>query len=122
MLLIYKGLNNYYNRIFHGIEIPLGTYIGGGLRLVHMNGIVINKDAVIGENCTIFQQVTIGAIYGKTGAPIIGDNVYIGAGAKILGDIKIGNNVKVGANAVVTKNIADDVTVVGANQIIYKQE
>lgn len=83
-----------------------------------MNGIVINKDALIGENCTIFQQVTIGAVQGKVGAPIIGDNVYIGAGAKILGNIKVGNNVKIGANTVVTKDVPDGVTVVGINQIL----
>lgn len=117
-LLLYKGLNNYYNRILHGIEIPLCTEIGAGLRLVHMNGIVINKDALIGENCTIFQQVTIGAVQGKAGAQIIGDNVYIGAGAKILGNIKVGNNVKIGANTVVTKDVPDGVTVVGINQIL----
>lgn len=58
-LLLYKGLNNYYNRILHGIEIPLYTEIGAGLRLVHMNGIVINKDALIGENCTIFSRLPL---------------------------------------------------------------
>lgn len=63
-LLYYKAMNNYYNRLLHGIEIPLQTNIGSGIRMVHLNGIVINQYAVIGENCTIFQQVTVGAVCG----------------------------------------------------------
>lgn len=117
-LVLYKGLNNYYNRLLHGFEIPLQTFIGKGLRIVHMNGIVVSQYARIGENCTVFQQVTIGAVSGVNGAPQIGNNVYIGDGAKILGAIKIGDNVKIGANAVVTHDIPDNVTVVGINQII----
>lgn len=119
-LLYYKALNNYYNRLLHGIEIPLNTNIGKGIRLVHLNGIVVNQNAIIGEYVTIFQQVTIGAVEGKVGAPRIGNNVYIGAGAKILGNVEIGDNVKVGANAVVTKNVPNDVTVVGINQVLRK--
>lgn len=121
-LLYYKAMNNYYNRILHGIEIPLNTSIGPGIRLVHMNGIVVNQYAVIGRDATIFQQVTIGAVEGKSGAPRLGDNVYIGAGAKILGKIVIGDNVKIGANAVVTKDVPDGVTVVGINQILEHKQ
>ena len=72
--------------------------------------------AVIGSGCTIFHQVTIGSnLLEDTrhpGAPVIGDNVYIGAGAKIIGGIKIGNNVRIGANCVVVTDIPDNATVV----------
>jgi len=100
------------------IEIPFAVKIGAGLRLIHIHGIVIHQSAIIGENCTIFHQVTIGTnehriTYNQ--APRIGNNVYIGAGAKIIGDITIGNNVKIGANAVVTKDVPDNVVVVGIN-------
>lgn len=99
------------------------TSIGAGLRLTHPFGIIINKNTSIGDNCTIFQFVTIGAIE-KEGfthlAPKIGNNVYIGAGAKILGNINIGDNVKVGANSVATTDVPDGGTVVGNNILINK--
>lgn len=72
-------------------------------------GIIVSHNAVIGENVTIFHQVTIGE--GKGGAPTIGNNVYIGAGAKIIGGIKIGNNVNIGANCVVFMDVPDNCTV-----------
>ena len=75
-----------------------------------LNGIIISHNTVIGKNSTIFHQVTIGE--GKNGAPIIGDNVLIGAGAKIIGKIKIGDNVKIGAGCVVSCDIPDNCTVV----------
>lgn len=84
----------------------------------HLNGIIVSHKAIIGRNCTIFHQVTIGSNGKDDSAPIIGDNVVIGAGAKIIGGIKIGNNVKIGANAVVSKNIPDNSTVIGINNII----
>lgn len=73
-------------------------------------GIIVSHNAVIGKNVTIFHQVTIGQ--GKGGAPTIGDNVYIGAGAKIIGKVTVGNNVKIGANCVVFMDIPDNCTVV----------
>lgn len=95
--------------------------IGGGLRMPHLNGIFIHPNASLGENCTILQQVTIGANehrldYSK--APQIGNRVYIGAGAKIIGNIIIGDDVRIGANAVVTKSVPAGKTVVGYNRII----
>lgn len=95
--------------------------VGYGLRLPHLNGIFIHSGATIGNNCTIFQQVTIGANEHKLDynkAPSIGDRCYFGAGAKIIGDISIGDDVRVGANAVVTKDIPAGMTVVGYNKIL----
>ena len=93
------------------------TKIDGRITFPHgLNGILISAGAVIGKNCTVFHQVTIGsntALGSKhIGSPQIGDNVYIGAGAKIIGGIKIGNNVRIGANCVVTEDIEDNATVV----------
>jgi serine O-acetyltransferase len=94
-----------------GAEIPLGTRIGGGLMIPHPNGIVIHPDAVIGPNCLIFQQVTLGS--GENGAPRIGGHVDIGAGAKVLGGVAIGDHAKVGANAVVLQDVPAYATAVG---------
>lgn len=84
--------------------------IGKGLMIVHGSGIVIGGEAVIGDNLTIFQNATIGF---QNGFPTIGDNVLIGAGAIVIGKIKIGNNVKIGAGAVVVNDVPDNCTVVG---------
>ena len=78
----------------------------------HLNGIIVSHYAQIGKNCTIFQLVTI-AQDENNKAATIGNNVIIGAGAKIIGDITIGDNVKIGANAVVTKDIPSNCTAVG---------
>jgi serine O-acetyltransferase len=94
-----------------GAEIPLGTRIGGGVMIPHPNGIVIHPDAVIGPNCLIFQQVTLGS--GENGAPRIGGHVDIGAGAKVLGGVAIGDHAKVGANAVVLQDVPAHATAVG---------
>jgi serine O-acetyltransferase len=98
-----------------GAEIPLNAQIGGGLVIIHPNGIVIHPDSIIGVNCLIFQQVTIGS--GGTnrarGAPIIAGHVDIGAGAKVLGPIRIGAHAKIGANAVVLTNVPEGATAVG---------
>lgn len=97
-----------------GIEINPIMQIGEGLYLPHPNGIVLNGYAILGKNCTIMQQVTIGNNIGKgkDNLSIIGDNVTLCAGAKVIGPCKIGNNVIVGANAVVVKDVPDN-TVVG---------
>jgi len=75
-----------------------------------LHGIFISRYAVIGKDCWIYQNVTIGEINGK--APVIGDGCFIGAGAIVVGDIRIGNNVKIGAGAVVSTDIAEGCTVV----------
>lgn len=75
-----------------------------------LNGIIVSNDAVIGKECTIYHQVTIGG--GNGGAPIIGDHVEIGAGAKVIGHIHVGNHVRIGAGCVVAVDIPDNCTVV----------
>ena len=106
----------------YNLEIPYQCEIGRNLRLIHLNCIIISKYAKIGNDCTILHEVTIGVNDKKNfrKAPIIGNNVFIGAGAKIIGDITIGDNVSIGANAVVTKNIPSDSTVIEFNKIIKK--
>ncbi|OGR12572.1 MAG: hypothetical protein A2097_12000 [Desulfobacula sp. GWF2_41_7] len=90
--------------------------IGPGLRIYHGDGIVIASGAVIGRGMTIEHQVTIGnriGHEGELGCPTIGDDVFIGVGAKVLGAIRIGNNVRIGANSVVLHDVPDNATVVG---------
>ncbi len=93
-----------------GTDIPLNSRIGGGLRLPHPNGIVIHPSAEIGPNCTIFQQVTIGAR--KNRVPTIGGEVEIYAGAKIIGKVSIGNHARIAANAVVLHDIPENGTTI----------
>lgn len=95
-----------------GAEIPLSCSIGGGLLIPHPNGIVIHHKAKIGVNCLIFQQVTIGS-RGRGGVPVIEGHVDIGAGAKILGAVRIGAHARIGANAVVTANVPSGTLAVG---------
>lgn len=95
-----------------GAEIDLRARIGGGLLIPHPNGIVIHPDAVIGPNCLIFQQVTIGVARGP-GLPTIGGHVDIGAGARILGPVRIGDHAVIGANAVVLRDVPAGAVAVG---------
>jgi len=103
------------SKFFTGIEIHPGAAIGKGFFIDHGMGVVIGETTVIGENVTLFQGVTLGGTGKEKGKrhPTLGDNVVVGAGAKILGNIKIGNNVNIGANAVVIRDVPDDSTVVG---------
>lgn len=103
-------------RFLTGIEIHPGAKIGKGFFIDHGAGVVIGETAEIGDNVMLYQQVTLGCLgFDKTGKrhPTIGDNVMIGAGAKIFGSVKIGDNVKVGGGAVVTKNVPSNSVVVG---------
>jgi len=98
-----------------GCSIPHTTSIGRGLYIGHIRDIVINERAVIGDNCNISQGVTIGqANRGRRkGTPVIGRNVYIGPGAKIVGAVQVGDHVAIGANCVVTDDVPDYAVVVG---------
>jgi serine O-acetyltransferase len=103
----------YLLRTTLGCVVPHSTKIGENVHFAHLGmGIVIDSHSVIGNNVQINHQVTIGGRK-ETGYPFIGNNVYIGAGAKILGGIKIGNHAKIGANAVVIMDVPDNATAVG---------
>ena len=97
------------------IEIHPEAVIGKRLLIDHGTGVVIGATAIVGDDVTIFHGVTLGGTGKDKGKrhPTVGNNVMIGAGAKVLGPIEIGNNVKIGANAVVLKDIPDGVTAVG---------
>lgn len=100
----------------YSCEISPYADIGEGFRVYHSVGIVIGHEVVIGKNCEIFQNVTIGSNRKENNGrymPIIGDNVQIGAGAVVVGAIIIGDNVKIGANTYVDKDVPDNSVVVG---------
>lgn len=97
-----------------GISIPASAQIGKGFYIGHFGSIILHSDVIMGENCSIGPGVLIGARgLGKQGVPVIGSNVYIGSGAKVLGAIKIGDNVRIGANSVVIEDVPSGTTVVG---------
>ena len=98
--------------VVSGADIPLNSRIGGGLLLPHPNGVVVHPHASVGPNCLFFQQVTVGADQ-HGGIPTIGGHVDIGAGAKIIGAVKIGDHVCIGANAVVLCDVPDGSVAVG---------
>ncbi|MCO6025932.1 serine acetyltransferase [Prevotella cerevisiae] len=100
-----------------GFQIPPGT-CGPGLTIWHFGDIIVNKDVRIGENCTLYPGVLIGQ-KDKGLVPVIGNNVFIGAGTKIIGDVQIGNNVIIGQNCVVTKSIPDNKVIVVNNNLRF---
>lgn len=108
-------------RFLTGIEIHPGAVIGQGFFIDHGAGVVIGETAEIGNNVTLYHDVTLGGttVFDKNGKvttkrhPTIGNNVIIGSGSQVLGPIKVGNNVKIGSNAIVTKDVAPDTTVIG---------
>ena len=111
------------SRFFTGIEIHPGAKIGKGFFIDHGMGTVVGETAVIGKNCTLFHNVTLGGTGKHTGKrhPTLGDNVLIGTAATILGPITIGSNVKIGAETVIINhNVPDNCTVVGAPGRIVK--
>lgn len=102
-------------RLCTGIEIHPGARIGHGLFIDHGMGVVIGETAEIGDNCTIFHNVTLGGTGKDKGKrhPTLGDNVLVGAGAKLLGPFRVGDNALIGANSVVLHEVPDQGTVVG---------
>ena len=110
-------------RILTGVEIHPGAVLGAGLFIDHATGVVIGETAEVGDDVTIFHGVTLGGTGADTGKrhPTIGDRVIVGAGAKILGPIKIGDDSRIGANAVVVKEVPSSSVVVGVpGQIISR--
>jgi len=112
------------SRFFTGIEIHPCAVIGRGLFIDHGMGVVIGETAILKDNVTLFQGVTLGGTGKETGKrhPTVGNNVVIGAGAKVLGNITIGDNSYIGANAVVLRNVPHNSTVVGVPGHITKQD
>lgn len=111
--LLYKVLKP-VSEVLTGIELPCETKIGRRFRIDHFGGIIISGDAVFGDDCVIRNGVTVGLRHtGHRGAPVIGNRVDIGAGAKILGSIRIGDDVAIGANAVVLSDVPANSIAVG---------
>ncbi len=109
-------------RFFTGIEIHPGAKIGKGLFIDHGMGIVIGETAEIGDNCTLYQNVTLGGTGKDKGKrhPTIGNNVLIGTGAKVLGPFTVGDNSKIAANAVVLTEVPENSTAVGVPARVVK--
>ncbi len=107
-----------------GIEIHPGATIGKGLFIDHGTGVVIGETAIIGDNVTMFHGVTLGGTGKEKGKrhPTVGNNVFIGCGAKLLGNITIGDNAKIGANAVILKDVPQSATAVGIPGRILKKD
>lgn len=102
-------------RFFTLIEIHPGAQLGHGILIDHGSGVVIGETTVVGDNCTIYQGVTLGGVGTQKGKrhPTLGNNVTVGAGAKILGSFEVGDNCTIAANAVLLKPLEDNVTAVG---------
>jgi serine O-acetyltransferase len=112
-------------RIVTGVEIHPGAVLGTGLFIDHATGVVIGETAEVGDDVTIYHGVTLGGISTDPGKrhPTIGDRVIVGAGAKILGPIKIGDDSRIGANAVVVKEVPSSSVVVGVpGQIVSRPD
>ena len=116
-------LISYIARFITGIEIHPGAVIGRGFIIDHGRGVVIGETAIVGNYALIYQGVTLGGTGKESGKrhPTLGDNVVVGAGAKVLGNIQVGDNVRIGAGSVVLRNVPSDCTVVGVpGRIIYR--
>lgn len=113
--LLYPLVWAVYNRLQHkhGVFIPPTTRVGPGLYLEHLGDIFVNGRAVIGKNCNLGNGVTIGQTNrgARRGVPTVGDNVFIGPGAKIIGDVAVGDNAAVGVNCVVVEDVPEDAVV-----------
>ena len=111
-------------RFFTGIEIHPGATIGKGLLIDHGMGVVIGETAVIGDNCTIYQGVTLGGTGKEKGKrhPTLGNNVVVGSGAKVLGPFSVGDNSKIAAGAVVLTEVPPDSTCVGVPARVVKKD
>jgi serine O-acetyltransferase len=109
----FRFLIERFIEIITGISIPAEAEIGKGLRIHHFGGVILHSHVKMGDHCTLYHEVTLGDKGGSGEPPTVGDNVLIGAGAKILGAITIGNNVIIGANAVVIESVPDNAIVGG---------
>ena len=110
-------------RFLTGIEIHPGAEIGEGLFIDHGSGVVIGETAIIGDNCTLYQGVTLGGTGKETGKrhPTLGDGVMVGAGAKLLGNFTVGDGAKIAAGAVVLGDVPAEATAVGIPARVVRQ-
>ena len=110
-------------RFMTGVEIHPAAQLGRRLFIDHAMGVVIGETTVLGDDCVLYQSVTLGGTGNECGKrhPTLGNNVTVGTGAKVLGNIKIGDNVKIGGNSVVVKDVPDNCTVVGIPGRIVKR-
>jgi serine O-acetyltransferase len=116
---------NYFARVLTGADIHPGATIGKGFFIDHAVGVVIGETAIVGDNVSVFQGVTLGGVSADKGRkrhPTIGNNVTIGAHAVILGDITVGDDVKIGAGSVVVKDVPPNSTVVGVPGKVVKRD
>jgi serine O-acetyltransferase len=116
-------LISHLGRFITGIEIHPGANIGTGVFIDHGMGVVIGETTIIGDYCLIYQGVTLGGTGKESGKrhPTLGENVVVGAGSKVLGNILIGNNVRIGAGSVVLRDVPSDCTVVGVpGRVVYR--
>lgn len=105
------------------IELPWSIELGKGVLLLHPYSITFNSKTIIGDNCTIMKGVTIGNTKGPNGGtPIIGNNVYIGLNATVIGNIHIGNNVLIAPNSFVNFDVPDGALVIGNPGVVHKKE
>lgn len=102
----------YKKRLKYNTYIPLNVF-GPGLSIAHFGSIIVNGNAKIGKNCRIQDSVTIGATNGASDAPVLGDNVFIGSGARIIGKVNIASDIAIGSNAVVVKNFNESGITIG---------
>ena len=104
-----------------GITLPLSAEIGPGLRIWHFGNVMLHGKVVIGANCTLHHGVTIGSRRARGAAPTLGDNVYVGAYAQLLGGIRVGSNCRIGAMSVVLEDVPDGATAVGNPARVVKR-
>ncbi|HHP7229318.1 MAG TPA: serine O-acetyltransferase [Xenococcaceae cyanobacterium] len=122
-LPVIPRLVSHLARFVTGIEIHPGAQIGRGVFIDHGMGVVIGETAIVGDYSLIYQGVTLGGTGKETGKrhPTLGENVVVGAGAKVLGNIQIGNDVRIGAGSVVLRDVPSDCTVVGIpGRVVYR--
>jgi serine O-acetyltransferase len=117
----FRFLVERFTEITTGISLPAQAKIGKGLRIHHFGSIIVNSEAIIGEYCTLYHDVTLGDLGGWGGSPHIGNHVIIGAGAKLLGNIEIGDYCRIGANAVVRTSVPAGHLAVGVPAVIKQR-
>ncbi|GAA0855814.1 hypothetical protein GCM10008916_02850 [Clostridium nitritogenes] len=124
ILIILNIIRKVFVVLLFKVEIPFSCKVGKGFKLMHPNGIILHKNVIIGEYCTLYHQVTIGSNDKGDVNKVanIGNNVYIGSGAKLIGNIVIGDNSKIGANAVVINNVPKNSVAVGVPAKVKEQK